>query len=49
MWEVVVDVVQSSALHWMVLIAAAAVFAFKIFVSTEDLLMGDFYADELDG
>lgn len=49
MWEVVVSVAQSSVLHWAVLIAAAAAFTFKVFGSTEDLLMGDFYGDEFDG
>lgn len=49
MWEVVVSVVQSSVLHWTVLIAATAAFTFKVFGSTEDLLMGDFYGDEFDG
>ncbi len=49
MWEVAVNVVQSSALHWMVLIATVGAFTFKVFKSTEDLLMGDFYGDEFDG
>ena len=49
MSEVVVNIVQSSILHWAVLIAATAAFTFKVFGSTEDLLMGDFYGDEFDG
>ena len=49
MWEVVISVAQSSILHWTVLVAATATFIFKVFGSTEDLLMGDFYGDEFDG
>lgn len=49
MWEFAVGVVQSSALHWMVLIAAAGAFTYKVFMSTEDLLMGDLCQDEFEG
>ncbi len=49
MWEVAISVVESSVFHWAVVIGATSAFALKVFNSTEDLLMGDFYGDDFDG
>jgi len=48
MLDVAVSAMQSSALHWVVMMGAAAAFAFRIFRSTDDILMGDIYGDDLD-
>ncbi|MEZ5939093.1 MAG: hypothetical protein R3C52_12895 [Hyphomonadaceae bacterium] len=48
MWEWVETAAHSSVVHWVVLIAAAAGFALRIFFTEQGLLMSDMYSDDLD-
>ena len=48
MWEVLVEAARSQALHWTVVTGALSVLVFKLFSSSEPLLMGDMFGDELD-
>ncbi len=48
MWEWVVDVAQSPALHWSVVAAAVLALVYKVLTEGDGLLMGDMYGDDLD-
>ena len=48
MLDAVMGLMHASSLHWTVLGGAVVAFVVKVFVSTEDLLMGDLYGDELE-
>ncbi len=48
MWELMVAVAQSPALHWAVIAAALLIYLLKVLTMGEAPLMGDMYHDELD-
>jgi hypothetical protein len=48
MWDVMVDVAQSSALHWTVVGGAMAALVYKLFTSNDQPLMGDLLGDDND-